>query len=303
MMKKLMLGLSLGLSLVALVAASPAVAFMDSQETIAPLGPKNMYVLVGQHAGNITLAVGSDAAIVVDTQFAPYYKDIRAKIASVTKLPLKYAIDSHYHGDHTGGNEQFHKDGAILVSTANTAAHLRHPPADSAGKPGVPAPEGAVPTQTFTGASSEVKVAGVTARLLHPGPGHTDGDLIVLFPAANVISTGDLLGSNNYPNIDLNAGGSIDGMIAGADFIIAHADDKTIVVPGHGPVTNKAGVVAYRNMMQTARDRVAKAKKSGMSEQQVADAHLFADLDAKWTGIKNSSTPKNFPHLIYRSLP
>ena len=293
------------LSLAILLLAGPAAAQQSdwkADEVVTDLG-HGMYMLTGTHAGNITLAVGSDGVIAVDTQFAQYYPDIKAKIRSITRLPVKYAIDTHYHADHSSGNESFHKDGTILVAHANVANRLKNPPPGADGKPGTPAPAGAIPTHLYTGDSTTLSIPGVTANLLHPKPAHTDGDTVVIFPAVDVISTGDIVGSNNYPNIDVAVGGSIDGMIAGADFIIAHCGTKTIVVPGHGPVTNRAGVIAYRNMLMTARQIVAKAKAGGMTEKQVMDGHLLASLDAKWTGIKGSSTPKMFPVLIYRSIP
>ena len=116
-----------------------------------------------------------------------------------------------------------------------------------------------------------MKVGGQTAELVHFENAHTDGDTFVFWPAANVISTGDIVSSASYPNIDVATGGGIDGMIAGTDFVIAHADDKTKIVPGHGPVTDKKGVIAYRAMLKTARDRIAAAKKKGMSEDDVAN--------------------------------
>lgn len=293
------------LSLTVLLLAGPAVAQQSdwkAEEVVTKLG-NNMFMLTGTHAGNITLAVGTDGIIAVDTQFAQYHSDIKATIKSISPLPIKYAIDTHYHADHASGNELFHKEGTILVAHANVANRLKNPPPGADGKPGTPAPAGAIPTKTYTGDSTTLSIPGVKATLLHPKPAHTDGDTVVIFPDVDVISTGDIVGSNNYPNIDVTVGGSIDGMIAGADFIISHCGTKTIVVPGHGPVTNRAGVIAYRNMLVTAKQIVAKAKAGGMTEKQVMDGHLLASLDAKWTGIKNSSTPKMFPVLIYRSIP
>jgi glyoxylase-like metal-dependent hydrolase (beta-lactamase superfamily II) len=129
---------------------------------------------------------------------------------------------------------------------------------------------------------------------------HTDGDTVVFWPDANVISTGDIVSSASYPNIDVAVGGGIDGMIAGTDFVIAHSDAKTKIVPGHGPVTDKGGVIAYRKMLKTARDLIAKAKAKGMTEDQVAKADILADLNKKWLPQGNAS---RFPILVYRSVP
>ena len=140
----------------------------------------------------------------------------------------------------------------------------------------------------------------MTADLLHPAPAHTDGDTIVIFKAANVISTGDIVGSATYPYIDVASGGHIGGMIAAASLVIAHANAETKIVPGHGPVTDRDGVIAYRTMLQTARDRIAKAKASGMTEDQVANGNLLADLDVKWKPPGNQ--PSRFPRQVYESV-
>jgi len=143
-----------------------------------------------------------------------------------------------------------------------------------------------------------VKIPGQAAELVHFENAHTDGDTIVFWPAANVISTGDIVSSANYPNIDVASGGGIDGMIAGAQFVIDHSDAKTKIVPGHGPVTDKRGVIAYRNMLKTARTRIAAAKKKGMSEDDAVK--VVADLDKKWAAP--GPNPPRFPRLVYESI-
>ena len=283
--------------------AGPALAqtgpdYSKVEEVVTDLG-HNMYAMTGA-GGNTTVAVGTDAIIVVDTQFAPLYDKIKAKIASLSPLPVKYVILTHYHGDHTGGAASFARDGATLISTAQLAVRMAAPPPGANGQPGTPAPDDAIPKQTYSGSSYQVKIAGVTADLVHPAPAHTDGDTIVLWKAEDVISTGDIVGSASYPNIDVAVGGGIDGMIAGATYVIDHSDAGTKIVPGHGPVTDRAGVIAYRTMLQTARDRIAKAKADGQSEDQVATGTLLADLDAKWKPA--GSGPSRFPRLVYESV-
>ncbi len=287
-----------------LLAVAPAFAqgqdFSKVEEVVTNLG-HNMYAVTGA-GGNTTVAVGSDAVIVVDTQFAPVYDKLKAAITGLSPLPVKFVINTHYHGDHTGGNEAFAKAGATLVAYETLPDRMLHP-FPGPGGPGVPAPAGALPTRLYSGGSTTVTIPGVTADLVHPAPAHTntDTDTIVLFKAANVISTGDIVGSAAYPNIDVASGGGIDGMIAGADYVIAHADAGTKIVPGHGPVTDKAGVIAYRAMLATARDRIAKAKAAGQTEDQVAaDTSLLADLDAKWKAPGNA--PPRFPRLVYESV-
>ena len=286
------------LSLLAAPAFAQGQDFSKITEKVTDLG-HNMYVVTGA-GGNTTVAVGSNAVIVVDTQFAPVYDRLKAAITGLSPLPIKYVINTHYHGDHTGGNEPFAKAGATLVAYKTLPDRMLHPFPGPNG-PGVPATVGALPTKLYSGNSTTVAIPGVTASLVHPAPAHTDTDTIVFFKAANVIATGDIVGSASYPNIDVAAGGSIDGMIAGTDYVIAHADAQTKIVPGHGPVTDKAGAIAYRAMLKTARDRIAKAKAAGKTEDQVAaDTSLLADLDVKWKAPGN--TPPRFPRLVYQSI-
>jgi cyclase len=290
------------LAALSLIAVAPAFAqgqdFSKVEENVANLG-HNMYAVTGA-GGNTTVAVGSNALIVIDTQFAPVYDKLKAAITGLSPLPIKYVINTHYHGDHTGGNEAFAKAGATLVAYNTLPERMLHP-FPGPGGPGVPAAQGALPTQLYSGSGTSLTISGVTADLVHPTPAHTNTDTIVLFKAANVIATGDIVGSASYPNIDVASGGSIDGMIAGTDYVIAHADAQTKIVPGHGPVTDKAGVIAYRTMLQTARDRIAKAKAAGQTEDQVAtDTNLLADLDVKWKAPGNA--PPRFPRLVYESV-
>ena len=251
--------------------------------------------------GNITVAVGTDGVIIVDTEFAPLHDKIKAAIAKLSPLPVKYAVNTHYHGDHTGGNAAFAKDGTIVVAHENVAKRMANPPPGANGQLGIPAPKDAMPVQTYSGQATEVSVDGQKAELVYFKNAHTNGDTIVFWPAADVVSTGDIIEIGTYPAIDMTVGGGIDGMIAGTDFVIAHSDANTKIVPGHGPVTNKVGVIGYREMLSTARMKIATAKANGMSEQQVVDAHLLADLDKKWApqGATQSSV---FATKVYRSI-
>ena len=288
-------------ALLAVFASGPALSqgqdFSKVEITSTDLG-HNMYALAGS-GGNITLAVGSDGIIMVDTEYAPLHDKIKAKIASLSPLPVKYVINTHFHGDHTNGNEAFAKEGAIVVANENVAKRMSNPPPGANGQPGTPAPKGALPVQSYSGQGTEVKVAGQTAELVHFENAHTDGDTIVFWPAANVISTGDIVSSAAYPNIDVATGGGIDGMIAGATFVIDHSNATTKIVPGHGPVTDRKGVMAYRAMLRTVRMRIAAAKKKGMTEDQVANGTLLADIDKKW---KPTPAPSRFPRLVYESV-
>jgi len=282
-------------------AAAPAAPdYSQVQEQSTDLG-KGLYESTGA-GGNTTVAVGSKGIIVVDTQFAPLYDKLRAKITSLSDKPILYVINTHYHGDHTGGNAFFfEKDQAVIVAHPQVAARMIDPPPGANGQPGMPAVQDALPNAPYGGNGTVLDAGSITALLQHVAPAHTDGDTVVIFLAANVIATGDTVSSASYPNIDVAAGGSIDGMIAAANFVLSQADRNTKIVPGHGPLTNKSGVSDYRDMLKTARDRIAKAKASGMTEQQVVDANLLADLDKRWKPAGNAIASR-FPINIYRSL-
>jgi glyoxylase-like metal-dependent hydrolase (beta-lactamase superfamily II) len=286
---------------VAALAQPAGPDYSKVEEKSTDLG-KGIYEITGV-GGNTTVAVGTKGILVVDTQFAPLYDKLRAAITAISGKPLLYVVNTHYHGDHTGGNAQFReKDHVTIVAHPNLVERLVHPLPGPNGAPGTPAAPDAVPNAPYSGDSSTLDVGGVAIQLVHPlGHAHTDGDTFVLFPGANVISTGDVVVTAAYPNIDVPGGGTIDGMIAGADFVIAHSDANTKIVPGHGALTNKEGVIQYRDMLKTARDRIAKAKASGMSEDQVAKANLLADLDKRWADPTNPLASR-FPVNVYRTV-
>jgi glyoxylase-like metal-dependent hydrolase (beta-lactamase superfamily II) len=259
----------------------------------------NVYMLEGQ-GGNITVAVANDGIIMVDGQFAPLHDKIKAAIAVISNLPIKYLINTHFHGDHTGGNESFAKDGATVVSQVNVKNRLAAGTTNGlTGATTPPAPQGALPSDTYTN-FSKIRLRGRVANLRHIANAHTDGDTYVWFKTANVLSTGDTFTNGRYPNIDFANGGNIKGMIAATDIYLKLVNAKTRIVPGHGPIADKAALTEYRTMLITARDRMAKLVKDGKSEDDVVAAKPFADLDAKWAPTELAST--NFIRVVYHSL-
>jgi glyoxylase-like metal-dependent hydrolase (beta-lactamase superfamily II) len=282
-------------------AAPPGPPQRDFSKTVittADLG-HDTYMLMGE-GGNITLAVGKDAVIMVDSEFAPLHDRIKAAIEKITNLPVKYLINTHFHGDHTGGNALFHNDGATVVAQINVRNRLAA--GTTNGLTGVktpPASPDALPTDTFADRTA-VKIKGRTALVVHIKNAHTDGDSYVLFRDADVLATGDIFNNGHYPNIDFANGGNIKGMIAGAETYLRLADAKTKIVPGHGPLGSKADLVTYIDMLKTARDRMVKLVKAGKSEAEVVAAKPFADLDAKWAANDQAST--NFIRVVYHSL-
>jgi glyoxylase-like metal-dependent hydrolase (beta-lactamase superfamily II) len=279
-------------------AAPPPPDFSKVEIKTSDLGD-NVYMLEGQ-GGNITVAVAKDGIIMVDGEYAPLHDKIKAAISTVSNLPIKYLVNTHFHGDHTGGNEPFARDGATVVAEINVKNRLAA--GTTNGLTGVktpPVPEAALPSKTYTGVF-HIRLRGRVADLKHIEHAHTDGDTYVWFKTANILSTGDTFTYGRYPNIDFANGGNIKGMIAATDAYLKLVNAKTRIVPGHGPLADKAALTEYRTMLISARDRMAKLVKEGKSEDDVVAAKPFADLDAKWAPTELAS--KNFIRVVYHSL-
>ena len=307
-----MIRLRLAVAATALVLAGS----VHAQQTPAPAAPPpppdfskveikttdlgdNVYMLEGQ-GGNITVAVAKDGIIMVDGQYAPLHDKIKAAISNISNLPIKYLINTHYHGDHTGGNELFAKDGVLIVAQINVKKRLEAGTTNGlTGAKTPPAPAGALPGDTYTN-FSKIRLPGRVADLKNIPNAHTDGDTYVWFKTANVLATGDTFTNGRYPNIDFANGGNIKGMIAAADAYLKLTNAKSRIVPGHGPVADKAVLTEYRAMLVTARDRMDKLVKEGKSEQDVIAAKPFADLDKKWAPTELAST--NFIRVVWHSL-
>jgi cyclase len=262
----------------------------------------NTYMLEGQ-GGNITIAVGTDGIIMVDTQFAPLSDKIKAAIKEISPLPIKYIVNTHFHGDHTGGNANFQKDGATVISQDNIRLRL----AAGGNKNGTtgqaqpPAPAGGVPKETYSGGEKTIEVGGRKAILHHVNNAHTDGDTWVYFPDANVIATGDVMNNRHrYQQVDWANGGDIRGMIRASNDWLALANDQTKVVVGHGPLGNKQSIADYNAMVKTARERIEKLIKEGKTEDQVVAAKPLADLDKTWAD--DDKAAENFAKQVYHSF-
>jgi glyoxylase-like metal-dependent hydrolase (beta-lactamase superfamily II) len=279
-------------------AAPPPVDFSKVEIKTTDLGD-NVYMLEGQ-GGNITVAVAQNGIIMVDGQYAPLHDKIKAAIATLSNLPIKYLINTHYHGDHTGGNELFARDGVTIVAQDNVKKRLEAGTTNGlTGAKTPPAPQGALPSDTYTN-FSKIRLPGRVADLKHIANAHTDGDTYVWFKTANVLATGDTLRNGSYPNIDFANGGNIRGMIAATDAYLKLTNAKSRIVPGHGPVADKAALTEYRTMLVTARDRMEKLVKDGKSEDDVVAAKPFADLDKKWAPTELAST--NFIRVVWHSI-
>jgi glyoxylase-like metal-dependent hydrolase (beta-lactamase superfamily II) len=280
--------------------AQEAVDWNKIEIKTTDLGNKT-YRLEGQ-GGNITVAVGTDGIIMVDTQFAPLHDKIAAAIKAISPLPIKYVINTHFHGDHTGGNEGFQKDGAIVVAQDNIRIRLAAGTTNgTSGAKTPPAPAGAIPKQTYVGGSMTLEVGGRKAMLTHINNAHTDGDTWVYFEDANVIATGDVMNNNKrYQQVDYANGGDVRGMVRGTDIWLKLANDQTKVVTGHGPLANKADIATYNAMVKTARERVEKLFNEGKSEAEVVALNPLADLNKTWAA--NEQAGVNFLKQVYNSF-
>jgi glyoxylase-like metal-dependent hydrolase (beta-lactamase superfamily II) len=250
--------------------------------------------------GNIGLSAGPDGAFLIDDQYAPLTEKILAAVKSVTDQPIEFVLNTHYHPDHAGGNENLGKAGVMIVAHENVRKRLTMDWFNETFQsPMKPAPAAALPVVTFT-ESVTFHYNGDEIRILHVPPAHTDGDSIVFFPKANVLHTGDLAFNGFYPVIDPSAGGTIDGMVAACDRVMAMIDEKTKVIPGHGPLTDKAGLKEYRDMLAGVRDRVKPMVAAGKSIDEVRAAKPTAPWDAKWGG--GYYKPDAWVAVVYGSL-
>lgn len=239
-----------------------------------------VYALRGS-GGNIGLAVGPDAVFVIDDQFAPLTPKILAAIAALTDRPVRFVLNTHWHFDHTGGNENMGKAGALLVAHDNVRRRMSTRQfIEFIKREELPAAPGALPVVTFTDAVT-FHVNGDEVAAIHLPAAHTDGDAAVYFRRANVVHMGDVY-VRGYPLVDLSSGGSLSGVVRGVDRILALINDSTKVIPGHGASADRAALRAYRDMLATVRDRVRHQVTAGASLEQVLASKPTAEFDAAW---------------------
>jgi cyclase len=258
----------------------------------------NFYTLEGQ-GGTIGVLAGPDGVFMVDTQFAPLSEKIAAAVKQITPQPIKFIVNTHVHGDHTGGDENFGKMGATIISREELRYRLAHPNPQGNGQPGVPTQAVGLPKQTY-GNRLTMHMNGQEIQLIAVPRAHTDGDTMVFFPGLDVIMTGDFYRSIQYPNIDRANGGSLPGLIDGLGAVIGHAGPNTKIIPGHGPTVDRMAVVAHRDMVLMVRNRVAALVNQGKSEDDVVAAKVIADLDSKVQ--EPGTTGERFVRQVYAEL-
>jgi glyoxylase-like metal-dependent hydrolase (beta-lactamase superfamily II) len=265
-----MLGVSTACTL--LILGGAAVAQQDFTKveikTTKVSGP--IYMLEGA-GGNVAVCVGDDGVLIVDDEFAPLAARIKASIAKLCDKPIKFVVNTHFHGDHTGGNVEF-GGSALIVAHDNVRKRLKAPPGS---------PKEALPVVTFND-SATVHLNGEEVRAIHIPHGHTDGDSMIFFPGANVVHMGDDFVTYGFPFVDTASGGSISGIIAGVEKAIGSLPPNVKVIPGHGPLSTPDDVRKYIAMLKGTRELVAEALKDGKTTDQMKADHLLAKFDEEY---------------------
>ena len=259
----------------------------------------NVSVLQGS-GGNITVLTGPDGKLLVDAGITASRPQITEALDTLSPDPVKHLINSHWHFDHTDGNEWLHSIGAEITAHENTRKHLSiTTQVEDWNFTFPPAPAEALPTKLFN-SEQTLYVNGATLSLEYYSPAHTDSDISVHFTDDDIIHVADTLWNGHFPFIDYSTGGSIDGMIRAADANVAKVTDKTIVISGHGSIGNKSQLIEFRDMLVSVRDEVSRLKKQGKSLDEVVAAKPTADYDAKWGGFVVDGN--FFTRLVYAGV-
>lgn len=284
------------------VQESPVLTIMRAAATAQIIPTKlrgNITVLEGS-GGNITLLDGKDGILMVDAGIGVSKPNVSAAIKNISAKPLKYLINSHWHFDHADGNLWIKEKGATIIAHENTLKHLAvSTRVDDWDYTFPPAPVAALPSNTFKNTNS-LAFNGEKVKMKHYDPSHTDSDISVYFPKADVLVVADTWWNGYYPFIDYNTGGSIKGMIKASNENIARVTDKTIIVPGHGPVGNKKQLTEFRDMLVDIHKKVAILKKQGKTSEEVVATKPTADYDAKWGGFVIKGDV--FTYLVYKGI-
>lgn len=288
------------LPLVAAVVASAALAQQQVPEIEFETINDHLFMVVGL-GGNLALSIGDDATFIVDDQMQPIIPKLRAAIAELTPRPVDFVLNTHWHFDHSGGNEAFGEAGALIVAHDNVYERMSTKQVNSLfGSVREPSPKAALPVITFDHTTT-LHLNGDTIRATHLPAAHTDGDVLVHFVESNVYHLGDTFFTSAFPFFDIDSGGSVDGLIRAVDTVLAQVDAEAVIIPGHGHITDRDGLREYRHMLVTIRDRVAKLIAEGADRDAVIAAKPTAEFDARW-GQSEFMPAERWLPLVYESL-
>ena len=285
-------------SLVILLVSSIA-SCQKKEVVIKPVKITDQLYMLQGRGGNIGLFIGNDGVFMIDDQFANITPKILEAIKKITNKPVTYLVNTHWHGDHTGGNENMQKEGAVIISHENVRKRMSVD-AMVRGKLKKAAPKSALPVITFTD-DMMFHLNGEDILVSHVHNAHTDGDAHIYFTKSNVMHMGDTYFQGKFPYIDVDSGGSIDGYIASAEKAIMLADDETVIIPGHMSLSNKKELTAFKNMLVTLRDRIAKEIAKGKTLEEVAvNKEITKEFEPtySWRFINDEKIRRS----IYKSL-
>jgi len=258
----------------------------------------NVHVLFGS-GGNIGLAIGEENAYVIDDQFGPLTEKILGHIKTITSKPVTYVLNTHWHGDHTGGNENMANQGALIIAHENVRKRMSTKQDRGGGRISEPSPNGALPIITFNDKLTLYLDNGDSMHAMHVNDAHTDGDSYYYFPEDNILHMGDNFFVGRYPYIDLNSGGDIDGLISNVTMALGMVDENTKIIPGHGKIASKADLESYKEVLVALRERVVKARAEGNSLEQAQKMELSKEWDA--THGQGYINPDRIIEFIYKS--
>lgn len=287
------------LAIVLAVAGAATLGAQQNFDTVqvrtTPLG-RGVYMLAGA-GGNMGLSVGDDAVFLIDDEYAPLTPKIRAAIAALTPKPVRFLLNTHWHFDHTGGNKDHGEAGVLIIAHDNVRKRLQTGQLIEALNQTVPpAPAAALPVVTFNDTVT-FWINGDTVTAFHVPPAHTDGDAIVYFRSANVVHMGDVFVSDGFPFVDLSSGGTIRGFIGAAERVLRVVNTNTKIIPGHGPLADKARLQAFHDMLVVMIDRMRKEIAAGHTVDQVLASKITADYDATFPNRR-----ERFLRILHQEL-
>lgn len=285
------------------VVVFPNIAYSQKFEDVEIKPAKlsdNVYVITGK-GGNLGLFLGKDGNILIDDQFAPLTNKILDVIHNLTNQPIKFLINTHWHPDHTGGNENFGKSGSLIISHENVRERLSTEQfIEFMERKIKPLPVEALPIITFTDSIS-FHINNETVRIYHFPNAHTDGDSMIYFKENNMLHTGDIFVKNRYPFIDISSNGTIDGIIEALEKIILLLNKETVIIPGHGNISNLNDLLEYLSMLQDVRNNIFLQINKGYSIKQILESNPTSPFDHKY-GNDKFITPNDFVTAVFQSL-